>query len=511
MDTAERARETLKRHFGYPGFRPGQEELVAAVVDGRDALGVLPTGGGKSVCYQVPALMLPGLTLVVSPLISLMADQVARCIEAGLPAACLNSALSVEARGDVVQGVREGRIRVLLVAPERLASASFRSLLTGVPVSLVTIDEAHCISEWGHDFRPSYLALGDLRDLVDCPILALTATATPRVRDEIVSVLRLRDPLRVVKSFDRPNLSWHIMRAKDTPAKFALLREMVGGIRHGPGGGKSTVMVYAATRRGVESIRDAFASLGLPAEAYHAGLPPEERARVQEAFMAADAALVVATNAFGMGIDKPTVRLVVHMELPRTLESYYQEAGRAGRDGGEADCVAFHANADRQLQVGFIDRTHPPLSALRRLERRVRQVVPPGHRRRVALVELVHGMSPPPAEEELLVALRVLEGAGGLRLLGTPEGPPGSLAVDLGVHHAPADLWPARRRRDAEMEKLEGVEDFALTQGCRRAYLLRYFGETAEDGPCGGCDRCGTTRVLVRGFRRPLFRPGGVR
>ena len=318
-------RAVLQRHFGYASFRPGQEALVRAVLSGQDALGILPTGGGKSVCYQVPAHLLPGLTIVVSPLISLMSDQVQRAKAGGLAAALLNSTQPSEERARVLEAARSGALRFLLLAPERLETEDFRAALRGLRVSLVAVDEAHCISEWGHDFRPSYLRIGALRDYVRAPVLALTATATPRVREEIVRCLRLQQPVRVVGSFDRPNLSWHLVRVRGDVERSAALTSLVRSAR-------APVVVYAATRRVVEAIRDRLAAHGLPAEAYHAGLDAEERARVQAAFMCGERRIVVATNAFGMGVDKADVRLVVHWQLPGNARSLLSR-GRARREG----------------------------------------------------------------------------------------------------------------------------------------------------------------------------------
>ena len=342
----------LRRAFGYPAFRPGQEELVRAVLSGRDALGVLPTGGGKSVCYQVPALIFGGLTLVVTPLISLMEDQVARAREAGLRAALLSASQPLSTRRDTLDRLVEGGLDTLFVSPERLATPDFVRALGRVSVDLVAVDEAHCISQWGHDFRPAYRHIGRLRARVPAPLLALTASATPAVRADIVSNLRMPDPAVVVRSFDRENLWWAVRRGGSASER---LDRVLRTLRSEPG----CAIVYAPTRRSVERTRDAIARRGLPCGAYHAGLPGGERSLVQERFMDGTLRVVVATNAFGMGVDKPDVRTVLHLQLPATLEAYYQEAGRAGRDGAPARCVAFHARSDRAMADGLRDRTAP--------------------------------------------------------------------------------------------------------------------------------------------------------
>lgn len=409
----------LRRHFGFPSFRPGQRELVDAALAGRDVVGILPTGGGKSICYQVPAAVLPGVTLVVSPLISLMADQLRRAEDAGISAAALHSGLPAGERARVQRDLLHGRVRVLLVAPERFEAASFRPLLSRLKVSLLVVDEAHCISCWGHDFRPAYRRLGKVRRRLEAPVMALTATATPRVRSDIERVLRMARPYRYVGSFDRPNLLWAVRRVRDRSEKPATLWEL---LRRSQG----ARLVYAATRKRVERIRNELARSGLRAEAYHAGLPEEERRRVQEHFLTAPRPLVVATNAFGMGIDRADVRIVVHDQLPGSLEAYYQEAGRAGRDGDPALCVGLRAPGDGRVHRSFLDRTHPPVRW-------------PGQIWR--------------ALQEGVLVVRV-------------------------------------RRRRAEGAKLRAVARYARASGCRRDVLLGWFGEPPSAGGCRGCDVC---------------------
>ena len=346
---------------------------MGAALAGRDALGVLPTGGGKSLCYQVPALVLPGLTLVLSPLISLMEDQTQRARRASIPAAFITSALDARERRTVLQDVLSGGIKLLFVAPERLETPGFMDALGAAGVSLIAVDEAHCISEWGHDFRPSYRRLGVLRRKLTAPVMALTATATPRVRQDILDVLSLDRPLRVVGSFDRPNLSWYVERADGHSAKMSAIRRLVRSE-------SGAVVIYAGTRRVVETIRSDLAQLGTPTTAYHAGLEPEARSRVQEQFLTGKTRKVVATNAFGMGVDKSDVRLVLHYQMPGTLESYYQEAGRAGRDGAAARCVALWGANDQRLHMTFLDRSRPPLRLLKRAARRLRRTIGAGER-----------------------------------------------------------------------------------------------------------------------------------
>ena len=331
--------EALRHYFGHSAFRPGQERLIDAVLDGRDVLGVMPTGGGKSLCYQVPALLLPGVTLVVSPLISLMKDQVAALEAAGAPAACLNSALSLEQLRTVYSRARQGAYKLLYVAPERLEGEGFDRLVRELEVPLVAVDEAHCISQWGQDFRPSYLRISAfLEGLPRRPaVAAFTATATGSVQQDIVQLLALRDPVREVTGFDRPNLFFDVQHPR---SKLAALLKLVEE-RPGRSG-----IVYCATRSGVEKVCQALEARGVSATRYHAGLEPEERQRNQDDFQFDRKAVMVATNAFGMGIDKSNVSYVVHYNMPKSLEAYYQEAGRAGRDGEAADCILLYSAGD---------------------------------------------------------------------------------------------------------------------------------------------------------------------
>ncbi|MCA1715684.1 MAG: ATP-dependent DNA helicase [Actinobacteria bacterium] len=331
----------LKEIFGFDSFRPGQEEVIRAVLDGRDTLAVMPTGGGKSLCYQVPALMTEGLTVIVSPLISLMKDQVDSLLQSSVEgAATLHSGLSPEERWEVEKKMRTGEIRMLYVAPERLRSLEFVLALRKAGVGLFVVDEAHCISEWGHDFRPDYLFLPRVvRDLGNPPVLALTATATPRVRQDILRSLGMREPKVVVTSFNRPNLTYRILSARDKKDKLPLILNV---IRSSPLPG----IIYGTTRKECEELAASLKRAGVNAAHYHAGLGAAERSSVQERFMTDEIDVVVATIAFGMGVDKPNVRFVIHASVPGSLPAYIQEAGRAGRDGEPSECVVLYRGAD---------------------------------------------------------------------------------------------------------------------------------------------------------------------
>ena len=364
------AKGILEETFGFTSFRAGQEEAIAAVHRGQDCLVILPTGSGKSVCYQVPALILPGVTLVVSPLIALMKDQVDALALRGIPVTFINSSISIEEQWARLDGMRTGAYRLVYVAPERFRVRSFRRALDAVDVSLLAIDEAHCISQWGHDFRPDYRRLKEMRKVLDgVPVIALTATATPEVREDIVRELDMVDPCRVVTGFDRPNLAYRVHRVSGEQAKLDRLRKIVqAAIDDADGEEIPAGIVYAGTRRQTEEVAGLLADLDLCTEtprteawcqAYHAGLPPDARRRVQEDFMEGRLPGVVATNAFGMGVDKSDIRWVVHYSLPGSIEAYYQEVGRAGRDGEPARCELLFSEGDRRLQEFFIEGSNP--------------------------------------------------------------------------------------------------------------------------------------------------------
>ncbi len=337
----------LQSVFGYDSFRPGQAELIDAITAGRDALGIMPTGGGKSICYQIPALLLPGITVVVSPLISLMQDQVEALRAAGASAACINSGMSAEEFRDVSRALAHGEYKIIYVAPERLILDGFLSLVARLQISLVVVDEAHCISEWGSDFRPSYLKIKEFLAalLVRPTVAAFTATATIRVRDDIVAALGMNDPIRMTTGFDRPNLTFAVLTP--TNKKTELVRQVT--MR-----GEQSGIVYCSTRRQVEKMCAVLSRAGFSATRYHAGLSSEERVRNQEDFIHDRRRVMVATNAFGMGIDKSNVSFVIHYNMPSSLEAYYQEAGRAGRDGSPADCLLFFSPSDIRTARFFI-------------------------------------------------------------------------------------------------------------------------------------------------------------
>jgi ATP-dependent DNA helicase RecQ len=472
----------LREVFGLTAFRPGQREVVESVLAGRPTVAVMPTGAGKSLCYQLPAVVAGGTALVVSPLIALMKDQVDALTARGVPACALTSALAPGEIGARLEDMAAGRLRLAYVAPERFKSPRFTDALGRVAsqLSLLAVDEAHCISEWGHDFRPDYMRLGEVVERWRPPrVVALTATATPEVRRDIQKQLGLRDPAVFVRGFDRPNLHFSVERVGGASDKTERLRALVRA-RAGP------TLVYAATRKNAEAYAAELAKKGVRARPYHAGLPDGERRDTQDAFMAGELDAVVATNAFGMGVDKADVRLVIHADLPRSPEAYYQEAGRGGRDGQPARCVLLFNHGDVKLQEFLIDANAPSVDLLRAVWRAIRVDPRCGAEPNV----LRRALPGSPSEAALATASRFLVRAGYLREV---EGVLEALHPSE-VEVAPAPLDPAAlsARADVERQKLRAMVDYAYATGCRRRFVLSYFGDAdaASVAPCPACDVC---------------------
>ncbi len=547
-------RGVLLETFGFPDFRPGQEEVVRHLVEGGSGMVVMPTGAGKSLCFQVPALAMPGVTLVVSPLIALMKDQVDGLVQHGVAATFINSSLSREERNERMSGLREGRYKLVYVAPERF-TPGFLRFLSGCTISLLAVDEAHCLSQWGHDFRPDYLRLGRVREsLGRPPTIALTATATPRVQDDIAKHLGIVDARRFIRGFDRENLRIEVMRVATKREKAQVLPDLVRG---------KTALVYAATRKAVERAAKALREAGVQAGVYHAGKEPDERAAVQDAFMSGRLDVVCATNAFGMGVDKSDLRVIVHWEHPGTVEAWYQEIGRAGRDGKPSRVVLLFHPGDRRIQEFFITMGHPPAAYVRKVyERLVEAGTNPVFLRREELGRAL----PEDAGGDRTAAscLYVLEREGWVRrihpaqrpgcvVLSTrppstePAGVRGKVLADVRsrLSESPGDALVVRPDRWAlelglEREQLtvalRGLEERRYLQwraperiggaellrphdpitldeatlnerrqqelakldrmidltraACRRRYLLEYFGQDPPYERCGTCDAC---------------------
>lgn len=344
-------KNTLIKYFGFANFRNGQEEIISNILNGNDTLVIMPTSGGKSLCYQLPALLMNGFTIVISPLISLMKDQVDALTKKGIPSTYINSSLSNDETNERLHKATKGEYKLIYIAPERLKNKNFRNALSLFDISFIAIDEAHCISEWGHDFRPAYLHIVDaLESLPKTPIIALTATATPEVQDDIVSILKMRNPVRFVRGFDRPNLSY---TTENTNEKIERVKEILNKTKDGAS------IIYCGSRKRVESFTEKIMKSGFKVILYHAGLADKFRKYAQEKFINGETNIIVATNAFGMGIDRADVRNVIHLDLPPSIESYYQEAGRAGRDGLASNCILLYHPTDRKLQEFFINSSYP--------------------------------------------------------------------------------------------------------------------------------------------------------
>lgn len=491
----------LSRHFGHETFREGQNEVIRAVLEGRDCLAVMPTGGGKSLCYQLPALLRDGVTLVVSPLIALMQDQVGALEARRIPATSISSALTGTQVSDRLRGMAAGRYRLVYVAPERFRSPSFLAALRGVRVSLFAVDEAHCVSMWGHDFRPDYLRLREALTLLGEPqVLALTATATPEVREDVTAQLGMgtapRAPAEVVvRGFGRPGLTLAVSRPRSRDRK---LQRLAAILRDHP-----VAIVYCATRKSVEWVARELHSGRLRCLPYHAGLPDDLRREAQERFTKGQVDVVVATNAFGMGIDRADVRAIVHWELPGSVEAYYQEAGRAGRDGKPARCEVLWSHADLRTQEFFQEGANPPPSLVEDVARLVRRA-PLGVllsaqdiADRMGQSRKVNGMA-------VDTALGLLERLGALGRLSNPEGPDAWEPGPDPEAPRPEDLARLEEKARRDRARLMRLVAYLGTQDCRHATILRYFGDPNSEGIClSRCDNClgraGAATVTVAG------------
>ncbi len=484
----------LHRHFRYETFRLGQEEAVQRILAGESLLVVMPTGSGKSLCFQLPAFMGEGLTLVVSPLIALMKDQVDALAERDLAAAtCINSTIDPEEQRARIDGMATGQYRLVYVAPERFRNARFVNSLSRIPLDRLVVDEAHCISEWGHDFRPDYLYLRDVIASLDGPqVIALTATATPRVQDDIVAALGATDMGKVVTGFDRPNLRFEVLKSHYADDKIAAMERLAAQLQ---GSG----IVYTGTRRDAETVADLLQQqLGEAVGCYHAGLPDDVRRLTQDTFMSGRTRIVVATKAFGMGIDKHDLRFVVHYSIPGSVEAYYQEAGRAGRDGQPARCILLYTPADRGLQEFFIEKDVPSQGDVYSLFDSIAARCSAGDQCAVDSDEAKAQLGLHP--NATAIALALLEKAGAIqRLDRTASGMRVALkegrVQDERLAHAFHDAY---QRQDEKRAMLAAMVEYAETASCRRQYILDYFGDSTRLASAAACcDNCNDVAAPV--------------
>jgi ATP-dependent DNA helicase RecQ len=484
MPTIDDALVSLRKHFGFDCFRAGQTEVISAVLEGKNAVVVMPTGSGKSLCYQLPAMMMSGATLVVSPLIALMKDQVDALQARNLPATFINSSITLTEQHQRIEALRRGKYKLVYVAPERFRSPRFVEALQTIGLSLFAVDEAHCISTWGHDFRPDYLKLRSaISALGGVQTLALTATATPYVRSDIIQQLGLVKPPTFVSGFDRPNLSIEVIHTEREWEKIAHIKRLATN-HQGSG------IIYASTRKAVEQVAASLQFEGLRVAAYHAGMSDGLRIRAQEEFMSGRTQMIVATNAFGMGIDKRDIRFVAHYHMPGSIEAYYQEIGRAGRDGLASDCVLLFNYADKNTHDFFIEGSYPDLDTIQSV---YDALTATGVKRIELSAKEISKLAGTGNEMAANSALYLLERAGHIqRVASSDVTRRGRATVMLDREPTKLRINPAEisGRAALERRKLREILNFCYSEYCFRAHILNYFGDRDHGRQCGTCGNC---------------------
>jgi ATP-dependent DNA helicase RecQ len=480
----------LEKYFGFREFREPQGEVISGILSGQDVFVVMPTGGGKSLCYQLPAILLDGVTVVVSPLVALMKDQVDALVARGLSATLINSTISAAEQQQRIRRMREGEFKLVYIAPERFRSRSFREALGQITIGLFAIDEAHCISQWGHDFRPDYFRLGSVLEELGRPqVAAFTATATPEVRADIVKRLGLETPSVFVAGFARPNLRFLVTEIERESEKYNRLRDLIR--RHRTG------IVYCATRKRVDQVSQELKSWGIRAVSYHGGIDDAAREEAQNRFTQNDCEVAVATNAFGMGIDRADIRFVVHFEIPGSLEAYYQEAGRAGRDGEPAECELLFNYADTRIQDFFINGSNPSVELIRNVYLLLRNMANEQGEIERSIHDIAARVDQENNEMAVHSAITILDRHGvidrydipGKRIRGTRL-----LQGNLQPFQLPIDIAALREKEKRDRAKLKSVVDYAYGRECRQKIILRYFGDP-DYTVCGACDRCSSVRL----------------
>jgi ATP-dependent DNA helicase RecQ len=483
--TLQDAANALQHFFGFRDFLDGQRSVIENILIGHSTLVIMPTGGGKSLCFQLPALVLDGVTLVVSPLIALMKDQVDALQRRNIPATLINSSLSYEEQMKRIDGIRQGQYKLVYIAPERFRAQSFMNALRHIKIALFAVDEAHCLSQWGHDFRPDYFHLGRVLEQLQFPqVIALTATATPEVRNDIIQVLNLKNPFTAIYGFERPNLSLNITSTPNHEIKYERMEKIIAEYKKG--------IIYCSTRKRVEDVASKLNLRNIKCIEYHAGLSDKEREKRQNDFIEKKYDIAVATNAFGMGIDRSDVRFVIHFDLPGSIEAYYQEAGRAGRDGEPAYCELFYNFADSRTQEFFVDGNNPTAHFIRNVYQKLKSIADPQYCIYISIDALTESMG---EKNSMMVGTSIshLLRAGvidrfdlpGQRIRGTrllyPELQPSEIKINE---------IALEEKKQRDQGKLKNVLNFCQdTSQCRQEAIMEYFGEE-EVSPCGNCDVC---------------------